>query len=188
VWISDQPVAANIARTKAINYRASISAEGKTELQILLNTARHKIRMQTVGPLSVAVDKGMVFDYFDGLRKIVEEARCDIFFIDPYLDVDFVSNYLPFVNSSVTTRLLCGKRFPNVIAAAQLFAAQHNITIEVKRSNAIHDRFVFIDGKRGFQSGASFHQGGVKSPSILTEVTDTFSSTRQIYENIWKAS
>jgi hypothetical protein len=42
----------------------------------------------------------MVFDYFDEIRKIIELAKQDLFFIDPYLDSEFVSRYLSHVDPS----------------------------------------------------------------------------------------
>jgi len=35
--------------------------------------------MQTGGPINVVVDQGAVFDYFDGIRKIIEIAKQDFF-------------------------------------------------------------------------------------------------------------
>ena len=48
----------------------------------------------TVGPLSVAVTHGAVFDYFDEVRKALGAAQIELFFVDPYLDSEFVSRYL----------------------------------------------------------------------------------------------
>ena len=56
-----------------------------------LHEMRHDLRMRTVGPLSVAISPGQVFDYFDEVRKVIEGARVDIFFVDAYLDAEFVS-------------------------------------------------------------------------------------------------
>lgn len=161
------------------------SWQGKKTIQILLNQVRHSIRMQTVGPLSVAISKGMVFDYFDGLRKIIEEARADILIVDPYMDAEIVSRYLPFVAKSVTIRLLASKHVATLGPAAKLFAEQNQSSVEIRKATSLHDRFIFIDKKRGFQSGASFHQGGVKSPTTLTEITDTLSVVRKTYEELW---
>ena len=44
-----------------------------------LHQARHILRMQTGGPINVVVDQGAVFDYFDGIRKIIEIAKQDFF-------------------------------------------------------------------------------------------------------------
>lgn len=176
----------------AINQASSVdmrsSWTGKTTIRVLLNQVRHSLRMQTVGPLAVAITKGMVFDYFDGLKKIIEEARSDILVVDPYMDAEFVSRYLPFVSKSTAIRLLASKHVATLGPAAALYGQQSQLNVEVRKASSLHDRFIFIDGKRGFQSGASFHQGGVNAPTTLTEVTDTFAAVRAIYEDFWSNS
>lgn len=168
--------------------RFESSFDGKTSLRVLLSQVRHSLRMQTVGPLSISVSKGMVFDHFDGLKKIIQEARADLFVVDPYMDAEFISRYLPYVAESTNIRLLASKHVSSLSPAANLFSEQNNITIKVRKASSLHDRFIFIDGKRGFQSGASFHQGGLNSPTTLTEITDTFSAVRMIYEDYWSKS
>lgn len=66
------------------------NARGLAKLTALLHQARADLRMD-VGPLSVVVQKGRAFDYFDELRKVIEPARIEVLFVDPYLDADFVS-------------------------------------------------------------------------------------------------
>jgi hypothetical protein len=51
------------------NFRASQRLGG------LLQQARADLRMD-VGPLSVVVSQGQVFDYFDEIRKVVETVAC----------------------------------------------------------------------------------------------------------------
>ncbi len=85
---------------------AGISSKGFQNLMVLLNQARAELRMETVGPTNVAVSSAMVFDYFDEIRKIIEMAKNDILFVDPYLDAEFVSYYLPHVTPGVSIRLL----------------------------------------------------------------------------------
>lgn len=92
---------------------------------VMLHQAQHDLRMRTVGPLSVGVSKGALFEYFDELRKVVELARSDIFFIDPYLDAEFVARYLPFVATGATVRLLgreCNQRYRSRIILLELLA------------------------------------------------------------------
>ena len=62
--------------------------------------------MKTVGPLNVAVEKGRLFDYFEELKDIIKQATADVMFVDPYLDDQFISRYLPHVKPGVTIRLL----------------------------------------------------------------------------------
>ena len=66
-----------------------------TKLVTLLHHAVHDLRMQTAGPSAVAIPRGNTFDYFDEMRKIIELAKIDLFFIDPYLDPEFVARYFP---------------------------------------------------------------------------------------------
>ena len=42
------------------------------------------------------------------LRKIIESARDDALFVAPYLDADFITQYMPSVAKGVTVRLLAG--------------------------------------------------------------------------------
>ncbi|WDZ77963.1 hypothetical protein PWG15_05515 [Ensifer adhaerens] len=162
--------------------------QASREIMLLIRSARHKLRMQTTGPLSLVVDRGMVFEYFDALRQVIEEARKDVFFIDPYLDADVVKRYAPFVGSGVTVRMLARERVKTLVPAAQAFTAQNGTPIEVRSGSSFHDRFVIVDSGRIFQSGASFKDGGHKTPTTLTEIADAANEMRRIYEDIWSKS
>ena len=114
-----------------------------------------------VGPLSVVVDKGQVFEYFDEQRKVIEPARKELFFVDPYLDAEFVTRYLPHVAAGTGVRLLVGsKRTATLLPAVDLFAKQSSLGISVRSSNAFHDRHLFVDQPECYVSGASFKDGG----------------------------
>lgn len=152
---------------------------------VMLHQAQHDLRMRTVGPLSVGVSKGELFEYFDELRKVVELARSDIFFIDPYLDTEFVARYLPFVAAGATVRLLGREKIPALVAAAGLFARQHGMAISIRESASLHDRYVIVDGTACYQSGASFKDGAKKAGTTLAQVTDAFSAIQSTYEDLW---
>lgn len=158
-----------------------------SRLLALLNEARHSISIATAGLLNVAIAPGMVFDYFDEVRKIVERATVELFFVDPYLDADFVSRYLAFAPSGVAIRLLAGtKTLATLLPAIDAFAKQRGAKVAVRSTDKHHDRYVFVDGKECFQSGASFKDGG-KAPTTLTQITDAFPAMLQTYEALWAA-
>lgn len=171
---------------QSLEGRATDHARG--QLVVLLQNAKHSLRMRAVGPMSLAVNKGMVFDYFDRLREIIESARNDLFFVDPYLDADFVSRYLPYVSQSVSVRLLARERVKTLAPAVEAFRAQHGGSFVVRSGSGFHDRFLFVDGQRGVQSGASFKDGGLKTPAVLLELSDARSHLLEIYNNIWDSS
>lgn len=112
------------------------SVNGYRRMLTLLHEARHALRLETVGPLSVAVAHGEVFDYFDELRRIVEMAKQDLLFVDPYLDAEFVSRYLGHVSKEVTVRLLArsGKRLGDESANSTNGVA--GMPSRTKRSNS----------------------------------------------------
>jgi hypothetical protein len=157
-----------------------------TSILLMLQQARHELRLKTVGPLSLAVAQGAVFDYFDELRKVIESAKSEILFVDPYIDAEFVSRYLPQIAAGVSVRLLGRERMTTLLPAVQLFVQQSGLTVEVRSSAALHDRFVFVDKKSCFQSGASFKDGAKKSPTTLTQVEDAFSAIQSAYEELWQ--
>jgi hypothetical protein len=49
----------------------------------------------------------------------------------------------------------------------------------------LHDRYVIIDGKNCYQSGASFKDGAKAAPTTLTQISDAFLAVSGTYENLW---
>lgn len=151
----------------------------------LLHQARHDLMMKTVGPVNAAVPTGKVFNYFDEIRKIIETATTDVLFVDPYLDAEFISRYLSYIPNSVVIRLLTRERLKALLPAVRLYVQESGATVEVRSVKKFHDRYVFVDGARCFQSGASFKDGGRNAPTTITEITDAFSAVKKTYEDLW---
>ena len=157
-------------------------------LKILLQQAKSDLRME-LGRGSVVVAEGRVFEYFDELRKVIETARNEVFFVDPYLDADFVSRYLPYVVEGVSIRLLGGpKKRAALLPAVDSFAQQSGRRVSVRVSDRLHDRYLFIDGAACYLSGASFKDGAKNAPAVLTEITDAFQAMWDTYEQQWSES
>jgi hypothetical protein len=163
----------------------TFSENGYRRMLFVLNEARHTLRLETVGPLSLPLAQGKVFDYFDEVRKIIESAKHDLFFVDPYLDSEFVSRYLSHVSKGVSTRLLARVKLATLLPAAGLFARQSGHPIEVRSAPNFHDRYVFVDRSACYQSGASFKDGAKSAPTTLTQITDAFAAMSQTYEDMW---
>ena len=53
------------------------------QMVTMLHQVRHDLRMRTIGPLSIVVGQGMVFDYFDEMRKILENPEAGRVFCGP---------------------------------------------------------------------------------------------------------
>jgi hypothetical protein len=154
-------------------------------LTTLLQQARHDLRMQTLGPVNVALSHGMVFDYFDEIRRIIELAKQELFFIDPYLDAEFVARYLPHAAVGVTTRLLTREKLATLLPAVDAFMQQHKAKVEVRSASNFHDRYLLVDRSACYQSGASFKDGAKSAPTTLTQITDAFGAMLTTYEALW---
>ena len=161
------------------------STTGLDEILTLLHQARYNLRMKTIGPVNTAIGQGAVFDYFDELRKLIETATRDLLFVDPYLDADFVSRYLPHATAGVSVRLLTGKRLSKLLSAVEPFVQQSNIAVEVRSASGLHDRYVLIDQNACYQSGASFKDGAKNALTTLTQITDAFPAVLQTYKDMW---
>lgn len=161
--------------------------EGFRSMLRTLNEARFDLRMKTAGHLSVVVDAGKVFEYFDETRKLIEGATTDILFVDPYLDAEFVSTYLPHVKPGVTVRLLTQKKLEVLTSAVVKYRQQSGLTIEVRSGPELHDRYIFIDQSACYQSGASFKDGAKKAPAMINQILDAFPAISATYEALWAA-
>lgn len=160
----------------------------RQRLLVLLHQAENDLRLRTIGPVSVGVAAGRVFEYFDELRKLIEAARSDLLIVDPYLDAEFVSRYLPFVTTGTQVRLLARERLSTLKPAVAAFVAQSGISIEVRTVSGFHDRYLIVDGQACYQSGASFKDGAKTTPTVLAQITDAFKSVQSAYEKLWASA
>lgn len=161
------------------------SGAAASELISIVHQARKALLMRLDVPKSLAVQAGNVFDYYEGLRGIIEQASADILFVDPYLDAEFVSRYLPSVKAGVSIRLLARERISTLMPAVRLFAQQQGAIIEVRSAPNFHDRFVFFDKTACYQSSGSFKDGGKKSPVVIMPLSDALAPLLTTYESIW---
>lgn len=157
------------------------------KLVALFHQARNTLILETRGPRSNAIVQGGVFDYFDEVRKIVETANHDLFFIDPYMEAEFVSRFLTTVPATVAVRLLCKdpKSLTALLPAVGLLSKQNGTSIAVRTVSTIHDRYVIVDGTACYQSGASFKDGAKNAPTLVTQIIDAFEQVCKMYEDLW---
>ena len=162
--------------------------EALATLKVLLQQAKADLRAE-LGRGSLVVAEGQVFEYFDELRKVIETARTDVFFVDPYLDAEFVSRYLPYVAEGASIRLLGGpKKRATLLPAVDSFAQQSGRPVAVRLSDRLHDRYLFIDEATCYLSGASFKDGAKNAPAVLTQITDAFQAMWDTYQRRWNDS
>lgn len=166
------------------------SYDGYIKLTVLVQQARHDLLLDTVGPRSIAISSGAVFDYFDEIRKIAESAKSELFFVDPYLNADFVTRYLKNIPDNISIRLLGSKpkEINSLIPSVEALRKQNGSTIFVRSADQLHDRYLFVDKISCFQSGASFKDGAKNAPVVVTQIIDAFSAVQDTYEKLWASA
>jgi hypothetical protein len=187
-WDKTKAIQFNEYLTKFHDVLARPSHEGWRQILVLLHQARSDLRIRTLGPINVAITGGNVFDYFDELRKAIELAHRDLLFVDPYLDAEFVSRYLPHIRNGVEIRLLSSdqKKLTTLLPAVDLFIKQHDRAVNVRSATkGLHDRYIFVDQASCYQSGASFKDGAKQAPTTLTQITDAFDAVWKTYDELW---
>ena len=160
-------------------------SQGMQGVLTMLHHLRQDAILHSPERQSVSVNAGSVFDYFDEVRKVVELAKAELFFVDPYLDADFVSRYLPLAGASVAIKLLAREKVNSLVPAATLFAQQSGRPVAVRSAQGFHDRYLFIDRVYCYQSGASFKDGARKAPTTLSQINDACAPVLATYEALW---
>jgi len=164
------------------------AASNRPRFMSMLHEARADIRSRVAEPLAEVFAEGQVFRYFDEVRKLIELAQEDILFIDPYINAEFISRFLPNVRQGVKVRLLTSKDAHGAVQAADLFSKERNLAISIRSEPSLHDRLVFVDGRECYVSGGSFKDGAKRSPGMLMQISDAFPAVRQIYETKWSGA
>jgi hypothetical protein len=83
-------------------------------------------------------------------------------------------------------RLLLSKNPENVKAAAEKYAQQHGNVLEVRKSNKIHDRVIFLEGYVCWIVGQSLKDAAKAKPTYLAPLApDVVAAKLDDYESIW---
>lgn len=170
-------------------YMANGALKGQAvpELFFLLSKTRSELSKALPHPSGTVVETGQIFRYFNKVKDIIEEATNDLLVVDPYLDADFVTRYLPFVKPSVTVRLLTANkqnRLDRITPALSMFESEYKNSVNL-RAARVHDRYIFIDNGICYQSGASFLDGAKNTASAIIQVLDGFEELKAHYDKEW---
>lgn len=152
----------------------------------VLNRAIADLELQVPEKGKVAFAAGEVYDFFQELNKVIGLAEKSIFIVDPYLDATVFDHYLNSRRANVTVRLLLSKNPETIKAAAEKYVQQHGNVLEVRRSNKIHDRVMFLDGYVCWIVGQSLKDAAKAKPTYLAPLApDVVAAKLDDYEEIW---
>ncbi|WP_031569337.1 hypothetical protein [Rheinheimera texasensis] len=132
---------------------------------------------------------GDVYDFFKSLNKVVQSAEKSIFIVDPYLDSSVFEHYLNSRQSEVTIRLLTYNNANSLLPAKDKYNAQYGNVLDVRKSNKLHDRVIFIDGYVCWLIGQSIKDAAKAKPTYLVpSPPDIVPDKLDSYNAIWDSA
>ena len=160
------------------------------KLIVALNRATNAVQVTATSDASQAIfGPGAVYDFFKAFRALTQSAKSEIFIIDPYLDSEIFDAYLVGVDPSISVRLLASKYTGDLKAASGKFSSQHKHVIEIRASNSLHDRVIFVDGSACWVLGASIKDAAKSKMTYLAPLsTDVAAAKLSHYNNSWASA
>jgi len=136
-----------------------------------------------------AFGPGAVYDFLKALRDLMASARKSIFIVDPFLDEQIFDAYITSVSTNVIVRLLARKYATALKPALQMFVAQTKMPVEIRISNAIHDRVVFLDDRTCWVLGQSIKDAAKLKPTYIAPLSSDVAQKKIMdYEQIWSTA
>ena len=108
---------------------------------------------------------GQIYDAFSLLIELIQKAEQEIILIDGYVDVSTL-NLLAKKQAGVAVTIYTFQKTKLTAQDIATFNAQYP-QLDVKFSNAFHDRFLILDGKMVYLIGASLKDAGKKSFAVM---------------------
>lgn len=118
-------------------------------------------------------------------RAIVRQAKLSLFIVDRYAQA---STVLPLLTANPVKkiRFLIDKAHLDLATRAALFAAEYEVSVEVRYLNPypIHDRFMVLDGRHVWHLGASLNTLSKASMVNLVQ-PEQVDEIRRTLEDYW---
>ena len=103
------------------------------------------------------------------------------------MDEKIFDAYLSSLKPNISVRILLDKYSANVGAAAQKYSVQYKTPVELRKSNSLHDRLVFVDNSQCWLLGASIKDAATQKTTYLAPLSqDIVPQKLGFYESIWQ--
>ena len=165
----------DVARNMGVSRVVAILFRAIADLEFRLSASTNR----AFGP-------GATYDFFKALRELLASATQSILIVDPYVDEQIFDTYLTAAAQHVTVRLLAREGAAALGPAVAKFIAQTKMTVEIRRSEAIHDRVIFLDGRSCWVLGQSIKDAAKSKTTYLAPLdSDAAGLKKTVYEQLW---
>jgi prophage antirepressor-like protein len=133
-----------------------VSLENKVEL---LNSKLNILESKELKPKQGIFYDGQIFDAYNFVSNLIREAKNSIVLIDNYVDDSVLTLFCK--NQSIDITIYTKNISKQLIQDLERYNTQYK-TIEIKKFQNSHDRFMIIDDKDIYHIGASLKDLGKK--------------------------
>lgn len=136
--------------------------------------------------IGTAYSPGEVYRYFADLKQVISGAKKEIVLVDPYLDGETFDACFSNCPTGVTILILTVRYVEDVAAYAAKHRRQFETSIEIRKSDELHDRLIIIDREDCWISGGSIKDGGNKATYLVPLTPPIPEAKIRVYGDIWK--
>jgi len=155
----------------------------------ILHRAIADLELQVPSEMEINFGAGDVYDFFKALNMVIASAEQSLHIVDPYLDETVFDHYLNSRREVVQIRLLVNKNAKQLLPASQNYNEQFGNVLEIRKSEALHDRVIFVDGYVCWLIGQSVIDAAKAKPTYLVQLPpDVVPAKLENYEEIWSSS
>ena len=159
------------------------------QLMGILYRALADLQLDTPSKPDQAFGPGAVYDFFKALKDLLSTATKTVMVVDPYLDDQVFDTYISGIILAVSVKLLTTKTGEQLRPALDKYRTQHSQDIQARKTRAIHDRVVMIDGISCWVLGQSINNAAKSKPTYIAPVSpDTAAEKIRTYQGIWNDS
>jgi len=144
------------------------------------------------------ITPGAAFDVLRAVSQALQEAKSDVFVVEPYMDHTALTDFALLAAERVCMRFLADQFYTKADAvrpAAERWVKQYAdlrpLDVRMSAPRALHDRLIIIDGgARTWSLTQSLKDFAARSPGSLVRIDDRNLSAmkRDFYENQWAAA
>lgn len=163
-----------------------------------LHNAYFKVELRAPTALQGAfIPAGDTWNGYSAIVKLLQHECDEILVIDPYLNSDLFTDFMPHCVARKKIRCLTAKRpelHPGLSSAAQKWANDEtmkskHVEIRYVPNNALHDRLVILDGLQTFLISQSLKDIAKRSPASVSRADPELSRMKfSHYTSLWNES
>jgi hypothetical protein len=162
--------------------------EAIAELIVITHSAINELVPLIPHGIQQVYGPGATYDFYLNFKQLLSSAQSTLLLVDPYLNEEVFDLYVSKIQAGVTIRILtnnarCAAALPTVVSK---YKQQNGMILEVRSSQQLHDRVVFIDTSQCWVLGQSIKDAAKNKTTYLAPLpSEIVDDKLKFYEDIW---